>query len=86
MSIGKITSVAVQSPSQLSISWDDDRRAHVDLTTLIHARPVLAALRDPEAFGRVTLSDDGWSLEWPCGIDFGSAQLRRWADDLRAAA
>ena len=26
--------------------------------------------------------EDGWSLEWPaCGIDLGSAQLRRWAGE-----
>lgn len=86
MTIGKITSVAIPSPSQLSIVWDDGRRAQLDLAPLINARPALAPLRDPEAFGRVTLSSDGWSLEWPCGIDFGSAQLRRWADELRAAA
>ena len=24
---------------------------------------------------------DGWSVEWSAGIDFGSTQLRRWADE-----
>jgi hypothetical protein len=38
-------------------------------------------LRKAKEFARVAVSADGWSLEWPSGIDFGGAQLRRWADE-----
>jgi hypothetical protein len=38
-------------------------------------------LRRKGEFARVALSSDGWSLEWPSGIDFGVEQLRRWADE-----
>ena len=32
-------------------------------------------------------AEDGWSVEWPaCGIDLGSAQLRRWADEQAGEA
>ena len=41
----------------------------------------LALLKKKAEFGRVAASKDGWSLEWPCGIDFGAEQLRRWADE-----
>jgi hypothetical protein len=81
MSIGKISSVAVQGPSTLEIAWDDGRRARIDLAPIISARPVLAPLGGPEEFARVAVSADGWSLEWPSGIEFGAAQLRRWADE-----
>jgi hypothetical protein len=43
---------------------------------------VLAPLADREAFHRLRLAQDGWSVEWPSvGIDLGAAQLRRWADE-----
>ena len=32
-------------------------------------------------YGSMALVADGWSLEWPSEIDFGAAQLRRWADE-----
>ena len=81
MSIGKIESVAVTGPTRLEIGSDDGRRIAVDLAGPIAAHAPLAPLRDDVEFARVTVSTDGWSLEWPCGIDFGAVQLRRWADE-----
>ncbi len=81
MSIGKIKSVAVLGDKQVEIAWDDGRVASVDLAALIEARKALAPLRKKSEFARVALSADGWSLEWPSGIDFGATQLRRWADE-----
>jgi hypothetical protein len=35
----------------------------------------------------VAVAEDGWSIEWPvCGVDFGAAQLRRWADEQAGEA
>lgn len=79
--IGKMTSVAVTGPARLDIAWDDGHVAPVDLGALIAGREALAPLRKPEHFAAVHLSADGWSLEWPSGIDFGAPQLRRWADE-----
>jgi len=81
MSIGKLTHVRVVGPQSLSLSWDDKRSATVDLASVIAARASLGPISNPVEFARVAASDDGWSLEWPCGIDFGTAQLRRWADE-----
>ena len=79
--LGKIESVAVVGPLKLEVSWDDGRVAAVDLVAPIASHRGLAPLRDADEFVRVRISEDGWSLEWPCGIDFGAAQLRRWADE-----
>lgn len=85
MSIGRIKAIEPQGRSVLVITWDDGRRAEVDLAPIIAAHPMLAPLADPDAFA--VASKDGWSVEWPaCGIDLGSAQLRRWADEQAGEA
>lgn len=81
MSIGKLTGVSVVGSNAVSLSWDDGCTAKVDLSAIIATHPAMVALTDPGSFAKVALSADGWSLEWPTGIDFGAPQLRRWADE-----
>jgi hypothetical protein len=81
MSIGKLTGVSVTGGQVFALAWDDGRTATVDLASVIAGRKVLAGLADPAVFAAAALSDDGWSVEWPHGIDFGAPQLRRWADE-----
>lgn len=82
MSIGRVESAVTRGDFILAIAWDDGRRSQVDLGPIIAARPILAPLADPEVFRGVRVAADGWSIEWQtCGIDFGAAQLRRWADE-----
>lgn len=84
--IGKMTSISVVGDAALAIAWDDGRTARVDLGGNIARRPMLAPLADRAAFARAALSDDGWSVEWPSGIDFGAPQLRRWAEEQAGEA
>ncbi len=84
MSIGKIEAVEVAGPGRIGILWDDGSRGLVDLSALISARSVLAPLRDSLEFSQVQVSADGWSLEWPSGIDFGAPQLRQWSEGQHA--
>lgn len=79
--IGKIESVAVIGDKQLEIGWDDEHVAPVDLSEVIAAHKALSALKKKSEFARVAVSKDGWSLEWPSGVDFGAEQVRRWADE-----
>jgi hypothetical protein len=79
--IGKITNVAVIGDKRLEIAWDDGVSAPVDLSDIIAAHKGLAPLKKKGAFAGVSVSADGWSLEWPSGIDFGAQQVRRWADE-----
>lgn len=81
MSIGKLTRVSVSGQQSVALGWDDGLGATVDLSRVIDARPALAPLADPQHFALVAVSDDGWSIEWPGGFDFGAPQLRRWADE-----
>lgn len=87
MSIGRIEKAFARGDGLLVVSWDDGRRAEIDLAPIIAARKVLAPLADRETFHRVHVAEDGWSVEWPAaGIDFGAAQLRRWADEQAGEA
>jgi Protein of unknown function (DUF2442) len=86
MSIGKLTGVSVTGEQMLALTWDDGDTATVDLAGVIANRKALAALANPGTFGAVALSDDGWSVEWPQGIDFGTIQLRRWANEQSGEA
>jgi hypothetical protein len=82
VSIGRIESAVTRSQAVLVIAWDDGARREIDFEPIIALNGVLASLRDPEAFRSVRVAEDGWSVEWPAaGIDVGSAQLRRWADE-----
>jgi hypothetical protein len=84
--IGKLTAVRAVAGHMLELQWDDGDRRRLDLHVVIHAGAILAPLRDEAAFSEAHLSADGWSVEWPCGIDFGAGQLRVWADAHEAAA
>jgi hypothetical protein len=87
MSIGRIEGLLTRGGATLALTWDDGHRAPIDLGPVIAAHPSLAPLADPEVFRGVRLAGDGWSVEWPdCGIDFGAAQLRRWADEQAGEA
>jgi hypothetical protein len=86
MSIGKLTGVSVAGPQVLALAWDDGRNAAVDLAATVAGRKALAAIAGANAFARAELSDDGWSVEWPGGIDFGAQQLRRWAEEQAGEA
>jgi Protein of unknown function (DUF2442) len=81
MSIGRIVSVSVTGQQTLDRQWDDGRRAKLELAAVSDAHPALGVLVDAEIFSAIALSSDEWSLEWPGGLDIGSAQLRRWADE-----
>lgn len=85
MSIGRIKAIEPRGRAVLAVTWDDGRCAEVDLGPIIATHPALAPLAEPDAFA--VASEDGWSVEWPgCGIDLGSAQLRRWADEQAGEA
>jgi hypothetical protein len=87
VSIGRIESAVTRGEAMMVVIWDDGTRREIDLGPIITARTVLAPLRDAEAFHRVHVADDGWSIEWPaCGIDLGAAQLRRWGDEQAGEA
>ncbi len=85
MSIGKLTSAQYGDGSSLIVVWDDGHRATIDLAALVSRRPALAPILAPGSLPQI--SDDGWSLEFsPSGVDFGAAQLRRWADEQAGEA
>ena len=83
--IGKITRIAAKHGSRLEVTWDDGRTAIIDLTPTLERFSAVASLREEAEFAQAKVSADGWSVEWPCGVDFGAPQLRRWADEQAEA-
>jgi hypothetical protein len=81
MAVGKLVSLAVTGPNALELAWDDGYSAQVDLADVIASHPGLKPIRAAKAFAKAAIARDGWSVEWPGDIDFGSPQLRRWADE-----
>jgi Protein of unknown function (DUF2442) len=81
MNIGKITALSITGIQSVDVQWDDGQHAHVNLSAIIAAHPALIALVDPATFALVQIATDGWSIEWPGDLDFGTVQLRRWADE-----
>lgn len=81
MSIGKMTRIEPLAKQRLRIAWDDGMEMECDLTDTIARLPIVQPIADAQEFARARLSEDGWSVEWPSGIDFGAPQLRRWAED-----
>lgn len=77
--VGKIIAAEALPDRVLRVAWDDGAVATVSLDDLIKTRRPLAPLADDAEFAGARVSEDGWSLEWPSGIDFGASQLRRWA-------
>ena len=91
MTIGKLAAVSVIRDRTLAITWDDGHTGIVDVSASIDRVSALEPLGDPAVFAQASVSHDGWSVEWPGGLDFGTGQLRRWADEqagdtMRAAA
>ncbi len=86
MSLGKISAVSIVDANVLAIEWDDGKCSRVDLSAIVAGHKALAPLADAKQFSGVNISADGWSLEWPGGIDFGTTQLRRWADEQAGEA
>jgi hypothetical protein len=86
MAIGKLTSLAAVDTNALELAWDDGHVGRVDLGEVIAGHAGLKPIRAAKAFAKAKLSRDGWSVEWPGGIDFGSPQLRRWADEQSGEA
>ena len=78
-SLGKIIAAEALADRLLRVVWDDGASANIDFDDLIRTRRQLAPLADKAEFSNVRVSADGWSLEWPSGIDFGASQLRHWA-------
>ena len=77
--IGKLLSVQPIGADKLRVVWDDQHQATIDLASILRNYPSVAPLKDAAQFAQVRLSSDGWSVEWPSGVDFGAAQLRQIA-------
>ena len=71
---------AILSTQKLYIAWECGDEAVVDFSEMIainkHCRP----LSEPSLFQSVKHVDCGTAMEWRCGIDMGSDQIRWMAD------
>ncbi|MBX7244588.1 MAG: DUF2442 domain-containing protein [Candidatus Sumerlaeaceae bacterium] len=54
---------------RLHLTFADGTAGEVDLSGIAFSGGIFDPLRDPQYFGRVTVNDDTWTIEWPNGAD-----------------
>lgn len=63
----------------LTVAFVNGRVLAVDLREFVHRFKGLRPLRDPAAFARADVGEDGFSLVWPGDLDVGADQLYEMA-------
>jgi len=72
-----------KAPYTLVVRYDDGRELATDMAGIIHKRRALAPIRDPEAFAKVRVINDGDGVAWQAGPDFSADGLRHLAEVQR---
>jgi DNA-binding XRE family transcriptional regulator len=60
----------------------DGRLTRADLASHLLAFKVYEPVRDPAVFERLDVGDDGWTLQWPGGIEIASDTIARLAEEF----
>jgi len=77
----RLKAVLALSEQRLNLEFIDGSRYTVSLAEDIARLPGLHPLRDANAFTRVVVADEGWTLEWPeFDIQIGADTL--WLDAI----
>lgn len=79
----RLDSVRPTGPCRLRVKWRNGRSEAIDLTGVIRAFPPFAALGDPEAFRRVTVTGHGTGIAWANGLDYSAESLHEIAEVQR---
>jgi hypothetical protein len=61
----RLKAVSVLPGAKLALTFINDQQFVLDMNNDIDSFPGLQPLRDPQAFTRVEIADDGWTIEWP---------------------
>ena len=77
----KITHVsAILDTQKIYVIWDNGEEAVVDFSETIETNKWFQPLKDPEEFQMVKKVSWGWGIEWRCGADAGSDNVRYMGD------
>ena len=71
----RIKAVEAIAPKTLEIQLASGKSYHVSLVEPINRIAGFNALSEPGMFATVRVVDDGWAVEWDCGLSMASERL-----------
>lgn len=77
--IVRVTSVDVEGPYSLRVSFDDGSSQLIDFEPILEGE-LYGPLRDVSLFEQVQIDPEVHTLVWPNGADFDPATLHRWPE------
>lgn len=82
----RIQTVATTAPDTLRIEFRSGKVYAVSLAAPIARIAGFAALRDIAEFNTAAVADDGWTVEWACGLSMASERLYQMAKEQAGEA
>ncbi|MBI5917809.1 MAG: DUF2442 domain-containing protein [Nitrosomonadales bacterium] len=82
----RIKTVAVTAPDTLRIGFRSGKSYAVSLAAPMSRIAGFAVLRDMAEFNTATVTDDGWTVEWACGLSMASERLYQMAKEQAGEA
>lgn len=82
----RIAAVQALPGHRLHVTWQDSGSTTVDLTGLVHRKPIFAPLKDEAAFSQVDVIDYGTGIEWANGLDYSADSLEILAQEQSSMA
>ena len=82
----RIQTVAMTAPDTLRIEFRSGKAYSVSLATPMASIAGFAVLQDVAEFNTATVTDDGWTIEWACGLSMASDRLYQMAKEQAGEA
>lgn len=82
----KIKHVAAIAPDTLSITLASGKQYRVSLAEPMSRIAGFAALSDAAMFATARVVDEGWTVEWDCGLSMASERLYQMAKEQAGEA
>lgn len=82
----RIRTVAITAPDTLQIEFRSGKKYAVSLSEPMTRIAGFAVLQDLAEFNTATVVDDGWTIEWECGLSMASERLYQMAKEQAGEA
>jgi hypothetical protein len=82
----RIQTVKTTAADTLRIEFRSGKAYSVSLAVPMARIAGFAALRDMDEFNTATVTDDGWTVEWACGLSMASERLYQMAKEQSGEA
>ena len=82
----RIQTVTTTAPDTLRIEFRSGKAYSVSLAAPMARIAGFAVLRDMAEFNTAAVTDDGWTVEWACGLSMASERLYQMAKEQAGEA